>query len=412
MQIEDIAKITAPSLFSYVRWVLKRAEEKKIKKLYFIARDGYILHKLAIRLCEEMGIDICCKYLCCSRYSLRIPSFHLMGEERNDLIFCGGNRLTGKIFLSRAGIKYQDRLAVYGDISENSFDENKLLSHKQAAELAKKLIKSECFNRFVDEISIKAYKNTIGYLRQEGLTQGEAFGIVDLGWTGTTAVSLAILLNSCQAEPKITGFYFGLYRKPQDTDCLTSEAFFFNPYSNPFKIAAFSNNLLEALCVAPHGRTASYSFDGKSYSPVFAEYKQNSTATMLLNAQLSEQSLCSQLPKVAIKPLLRLMNRPTRQESQLLSKLSFCDDVCESYPRSITQGEIINCTFFAKLKAKITDKPLEIPFWEYGLVGDKSPPFKAYYQLNIFLWEALRICRYQLSWGSIIQRMKKLFTNR
>ncbi|MEG0691598.1 MAG: hypothetical protein RR444_00775 [Oscillospiraceae bacterium] len=40
-------EITAPILFAYVWWVLKEADQIGLKKLYFLARDGYIMHKIA-----------------------------------------------------------------------------------------------------------------------------------------------------------------------------------------------------------------------------------------------------------------------------------------------------------------------------------------------------------------------------
>ena len=39
------AYVTAPVLFCYVRQILKTAQEKGIKRIYFLARDGYIMKK-------------------------------------------------------------------------------------------------------------------------------------------------------------------------------------------------------------------------------------------------------------------------------------------------------------------------------------------------------------------------------
>ena len=40
-------EITGPVIFDFVCWVLDEAVRRKIKTLYFLARDGYILHKIA-----------------------------------------------------------------------------------------------------------------------------------------------------------------------------------------------------------------------------------------------------------------------------------------------------------------------------------------------------------------------------
>ena len=62
------AVILAPVINLFVMWLLQQAEEKNIKRLFFIARDGYPLYIVAKKYCELCKIDIECKYLFCSRY--------------------------------------------------------------------------------------------------------------------------------------------------------------------------------------------------------------------------------------------------------------------------------------------------------------------------------------------------------
>ncbi|EOI0504327.1 HAD-IA family hydrolase [Campylobacter coli] len=63
----------APMLLPYVQWVLNTALKNSIKCLYFIARDGYILQKMADILIQANKIDIKTKYLYGSRESWREP---------------------------------------------------------------------------------------------------------------------------------------------------------------------------------------------------------------------------------------------------------------------------------------------------------------------------------------------------
>ena len=84
----------APVLYGYVCWVLKEAEKRGICTLYFLSRDGYILRKIAQQICEKKKMRIECRYLYCSRASLRMPAYHLIGEEAYRLLFQGGYHVT------------------------------------------------------------------------------------------------------------------------------------------------------------------------------------------------------------------------------------------------------------------------------------------------------------------------------
>ena len=57
------AYVTAPVLFCYVRQILKTAQEKGIKRLYFLARDGYVMKEIAQIICKKQYIGIDCRYL-------------------------------------------------------------------------------------------------------------------------------------------------------------------------------------------------------------------------------------------------------------------------------------------------------------------------------------------------------------
>ena len=56
------ASFAAPMLYSYVNWLLELSVKQGIKRLYFIARDGYILHKIADIIIHNKNLDITTKY--------------------------------------------------------------------------------------------------------------------------------------------------------------------------------------------------------------------------------------------------------------------------------------------------------------------------------------------------------------
>ena len=59
--------IVGPMLFGFVHWCLAQAAERGLRRLYFVARDGQLLHRIAERLAPAWGFDIECRYLHGSR---------------------------------------------------------------------------------------------------------------------------------------------------------------------------------------------------------------------------------------------------------------------------------------------------------------------------------------------------------
>ena len=60
------------ALYAYVEWILNQAEKRNIKRLYFIARDGFVLRKIADAMIKEYELDIKTFYLYGSRKAWRI----------------------------------------------------------------------------------------------------------------------------------------------------------------------------------------------------------------------------------------------------------------------------------------------------------------------------------------------------
>lgn len=64
-------RIGAPILLAYVEWLLERAGQLGLDRLFFVARDGYILKKLADLLIRQRGLLLTTHYLYGSRRAWR-----------------------------------------------------------------------------------------------------------------------------------------------------------------------------------------------------------------------------------------------------------------------------------------------------------------------------------------------------
>lgn len=400
-----------PVLCDFIYWVLDEATKRNISTLYFLARDGYTLKEIAELICYEKKIPIVCKYIYCSRASLRIPSYHLIGKEAYDLIFQGGYHVMPRSFFERAFIpsEYWDAI-----ISESKFEKevdlDKELSHSEIAHYKENLLCSKTFRNHVFKISKAAYKNAVGYFRQEGALDQEHIAIVDSGWTGSMQRSLRQLLEGEGFCGKITGFYFGLFVQPHDPMDGEYVSWYFsknNQKKNKKNKVLFCNNLFECFLSAPHGTTIGYQYVNAKYQPILCVPPMDEQLEMI-HIQIAgimegaKERIKNGMSRNRFNSefiLRRLMGHPTRTIAETYGKFRFCDDITENYYFSLAD---INQQLLLKdyvIVPRLLRKALRMPrkiqaadlFWPYGNIAFISSPIKRrWYWLNIYLWQWLK----------------------
>lgn len=78
------ASLGAMTLFPYVQWILKQSAAKNIDRLYFMARDGYILKKIADAVIAYQDLQVQTKYIYSSRKAWRLEKYET--EKREMLV--------------------------------------------------------------------------------------------------------------------------------------------------------------------------------------------------------------------------------------------------------------------------------------------------------------------------------------
>lgn len=379
--------VLSPALHGYVLWVLREALTSGKKRLYFLARDGYFMYCAAKIICEKMNLPIECRYLSCSRYSIRIPMFHLNFEDAMEYICRGGIDVTMRKILNRAGLDEEEKEIVLYDLRYSSkieYQMDDLIPYACMQEIRQALEKCESFCLYLDWHSKAAMPNLEGYLRQEGLLEDVSYALVDSGWVGSMQKvlnQLLIYIKNRQSRGqteifsqrgRLEGYYWGLYELPAGVIPEDYHCYYFSPGENLKEKVYFSNCLFEGIFSAPHGMTMGYELSEGKYRPVYAEisaeHKQFMEATkqrlMTYTEYLAEmirhdaagisggsieQSLANVLEescsekcagfvktlncrndKGTIQKLLRsFMGEPTRAEAELYGRLQFSDDVLD-----------------------------------------------------------------------------------
>lgn len=404
--IYDLGKEkVAPVLYSYVQWILTEAHERNINTLYFLARDGYVLKTIAELICEKENLKIECKYLYCSRKSLRIPTYAFIGEEAWDLIFLGGYAVTLASFFERVDLPQEewDKVIEESGIDVKT-DRHKILGDSEINEYRVKLCGNPRFKNYVSSKAEAEYPYAIAYFRQEGLFDQETVAIVDSGWTGSMQRSLRQLLSSDGWNGNLVGFYFGMYvqPKPEDGDYLT---YYFSKRTGKLNKVLFCNNLFECFLSAPHGMTTGYRnrLESNLIEPVCNNSDNKDQQRMIdnqidgiisgVNYLLEEEW---KYTKAMCQKILRsVMAHPTWQTVQTYGRFLFCDDITEKYKMVLVSEcqviELRNELLTKRLLSKLLRRNQPKMLWEYGAVAYvKNPAKRCWYWINIFAWNCLR----------------------
>lgn len=80
------ACFAGPVLLPYIKWILDHALNKHLTKLYFVARDGYLLQQIANIIIEKRKLPIETKYLYGSRIAWRDPYREESDQEKLNIV--------------------------------------------------------------------------------------------------------------------------------------------------------------------------------------------------------------------------------------------------------------------------------------------------------------------------------------
>jgi FMN phosphatase YigB (HAD superfamily) len=251
----------APLLYPYILWVLDQSLKQKITKLYFIARDGFLLKEIADRVIAARELPIQTAYLYGSRRAWRLPS--VTGENfvlkdyvkwSNDGFVVSAGQLAELFGFSVEEL--QDFLPF--EITENTFFEGNvrnqiiLMLAMREKEIAALIEKKQEARR----------TRVISYLKQEiPVSEGENYAFVEILGSGYTQGCLASLMRAWNPNPVRTFFYHldGVYQSDRTENI--------SYFPNRLKYGT----ILEVLCAADHGQTLDYEKRDGEWVPVFGQ---------------------------------------------------------------------------------------------------------------------------------------------
>lgn len=353
-----------PALMEFVSWVLHKAAASHKKRLYFLSRDGYQMYLIALKLTQMQRLSIECRYLHVSRYSMRLPQYHLDPEKGMDRICTGGIDVTLERILRRAALSPEETEEI---IRESGWQDRRqdILNYQQIQKLKRALRSRTKLLQYMDRHSRDEYENAVGYLEQEGLLSNVSYAIVDSGWVGTLQESIKILVQSKRPDLRVEGYYFGLYELPPGAAAEDYHAWYFSYCKGLRRKAGFSNSLFETICSADEGMTLYYRERAGRLVPVKKSSGNPNSLQLERNLKALEDFLaalerlpvkaemgigegraCTKGIRLAEKLFTLFMTRPTETEVLAYGDSLFSDDVLDGNRKraaaELTEQEIRN----------------------------------------------------------------------
>ncbi|GAB1545549.1 hypothetical protein NUACC21_82250 [Scytonema sp. NUACC21] len=346
------ASVVAPLLFGFVHWCLLEAQKRGIQRLYFVARDGQILQKVAQVICKSWGFKIDCRYLYGSRQAWHQPALQDIGKEQLEWILAHSDAdvrfLSIRSICERVNItpeQIKDILSRY-NFPEAKWDVNLQLHERK---LLRQVFTEKGITELIISTAATYREKVIGYFRQEGLDDGVPFGFVDVGWSGNIQRSFSKLLNIAGLYPEsgICGFYFALENQVKPFQKDRSLAYFYNDLESSYdrRLICKYRCLFELFVAADHGSTMNYKLCGERYIPVL-RYPKNEHAinwglyvlqtaavefaeqiTTILSTQECKTELFLEASEILAKELTR---NPSHQEAEVFGSFVMSGDQTEN----------------------------------------------------------------------------------
>lgn len=273
---EDLSQIeifgssfAAPLLYGYVNYILNWAVNNHIHCLYFVARDGDILLKIAKEICKIKEIDIQLKYLHLSRQVCYLVAINHINKESEILIKDFLPDLA--TFIKRFNIDIKLLNKTISEIKINSIHQK--LTKKQRDKILALIKGTKIEEQLLNEC------NHVRSLLQHYLIQQSFFNqadhvLIDIGWSGKSQDCLYNFLCNVQPDISLTYHYLGSSkdyknRYSVETSEKNQKFFYLDQVMHLHEEIVF----LEAITASDHGSTYNYQEDETGIiTPILSPY--------------------------------------------------------------------------------------------------------------------------------------------
>lgn len=325
--------------FAHSTWLLEQLKNQGYKRVYFAARDGWIMKRFFDLVASAADFEIDSRYLYISRATL-YPSMIFTEPETACLPLCHNwDHLTIGDALRRISLTFEE----CADLLENYSltDRKQQLDRSNVSKFSTFLTK---IWPMLERNNEEHYQLLVEYLRQEMVLTEEKAAFVDIGWHGSLQNCLTKLLKHLGITKDLTGYYLGTFEKPVAAAVNFRAKGFLVDNDEPKWISDLVKcgpSVLELFHSADHGSVTGYKRNGKGVSPILedspAERKQfekiiepaQNIAFDFVAEQLerfSGTTIKAPDPSLVSRIALRFLYAPTAAEATTFGRLRMSPD--------------------------------------------------------------------------------------
>jgi len=255
-------------LVGFTLFTLAEARRRGIRRVYYLARDGYLPIAIARRIIARRGWDIEVSYLYGSRQSLVVPA--MAGDLPALARRVADSMLDQKLgrMLELIGI---DEARTGAMLRELGIDPERPYQGAEGLATVERLFAAQA--EIIGARLAELRQNALDYLAQEGFLGPGKRLVVDVGWRGSTQVALAALTGLPADD--IIGCYMGLFADALRPELHPGNAagylFTFGHPRQRYDLAREGYALFELFCSAPQATVARYEHQSGRMIPVEAD---------------------------------------------------------------------------------------------------------------------------------------------
>ncbi len=252
-------KYAAKLYFGITYWLIQDLLEKKKDNIYFIARDGYIIHHVYNLFKPYMEEALPPgKYLYASRRGYQYPEIpnHPEKEEAIKVVLGWNPQFDQKLPIYEVFENLQFDISKYTHLIEKQgLTPETVLSYEDGTYKKAQNLMLDLWPEIVDKLN-QERENVSAYLQDQRCEDFDRINVFDVGWRGSIQKAIAGILNK-----PVFGYYFGTNQWLYPEVEAQSNAYAVNAGTPPKRMEHINKYLMiyEHIFSAPHGSLINFS---------------------------------------------------------------------------------------------------------------------------------------------------------
>lgn len=322
-----------PLLYSYTKWLQENFLKEKYEKVFFLARDGYIMQK-AFEMINLSQISN--EYMYASRRALIVPTIW-MYDNLEDILanMFLGSRISINALVKRLGLNPKEKQEL---LKQNNLELDTNLNTSE-------ILKNENFLKFYEQVedeikmnSKNEYDNLLKYYHEIGFAGNIA--IIDIGWFGNMQNALNNIIKKSNMKVDLTGYYVGIVPDSENQEKNKMKGFLFEKNKNEdlYLKKKFFNSIFEMIFLSTHGSVKKYNGQDSKVDLYEFEYENSETEKDIREIQNGAlkfiEDFCTSKSnryidineRISIYNMISFGNTPELEDTEKFGDMIFYDD--------------------------------------------------------------------------------------